>query len=569
MAIQCLLHFDGANGSTDIIDEAGIYTLSSIGSPAALSDTGQTFGSACLLVGGGYTQFFNVDMGGIDFASNNLTFRLRYTPHTNDLTGARYVATFGNIELSIVSGLLTLTTYFTDATFDSISIATLSADTSYAVSIERYAGNYYAYLNGALLNQITSTKIADIFACSIGASGGASYSIYGKIDELLIDNGVSYAQGAANYTVEINPFSLNTNPQIIQSFNSASSVSVIEMTQGFYSNSAPNPQITQSFFSKSAKDSVIGLGSVSVFSSVSNYEPIEITQNIESVFTVSVIDLNTEPMVVKSWSAKSTLLNLGRLTAFSKSAKSGFVELGAISAISKSAKATIVSLPSLTISSKSGGLSKIASQLSVFSASSTAFIGSVVNLGKLSVSSISAKASAVTLPSLSVFSVSAGVTLIKQQLDITKELVSSVVAYAMNTKTAQLTKYTNFDLLAIIRIGNKHYGVKPTGLYEFTGNTDNGTAIDARFTTHETDYGTNKLKNVAHVYLDSEDPSYTMAIVDGVEKTEQQSSFGGRKTKLARGTLGRWWQYRIRNRNAKLRVAGIEVLVEERDRRIN
>lgn len=557
MTIQCLFHFDGANGSTSIVDETGIQTNITIGGSAALSDTGQTFGTACLWLNGGYIQFFDDNLQGIAFADNDLTVRFRYTPHLNDLTGTRYISMIGNIELSIIDGVLTLTTYFNDATNEALSITTLSADTPYAISIERYLTNYYAYLDGILLGQITNSKTADIYAGSFGASGGYIYSIYGKIDEFLADNGESYAQGANSYVVLL----------MKQGFSSVSSASVISMGQAFYSSAYP--QIKQSFSSKSAKNSVIGLGGIRTVSSVAGYEPIQITQSLESVSTVSVINLNTEPMAVKSRSAKSVVLDLGRMVFSSNSAGFGLAKLGAINVISKSAKATIASLPSLAMSSKSGGLSNISNKLSVFSVSSIAVIGSIVNLGKLSVSSISAKASTVTLPKLSVFSLSAGITLIKQQLDIAKELVSSVVAYAMNTKNAQLTKYTNFDFLAIIRLGNKHYGVKPTGLYEFTGNTDNGAAIDARFTTHETDYGTNKLKNVAHVYLDSEDPSYTMAIVDGVEKTEQQSSFGGRKTKLARGTLGRWWQYRIRNKNAKLRVAGIEVLVEERDRRIN
>lgn len=563
MAFQLLCHFDGTNGSTVFIDETGNAGITAYNN-AQLSTTGQTFGTACGLFAdaGDYCELDTVTSQG----SNDFTMAGRFTP-SSTTDSNKTVFWYGGVKIYRDSNSLRARIFFDDSTDIVLIFGTISTSTNYAWRLERFGSDFYAYLNGSQADTANSSKV--VFG-GTGLIGFPSSTATGRQDEILVDIGDSYLQGAASYTVETEPFVFNPNPQIKQTFIAKSAASTISVTQTLSTSSAASTiSMNQTITTRSAGDSIIRLGGINVNSSVPSYEPIQITQNIQSVSTVSVIDLNTEPMAVKSWSAKSVLLNLGQLTVFSKSAKSGFVELGAIKVFSKAAKGAIVLLPSLTMSSKSGGLSKITSQLSVFSASSIAVIGSVVNLGKLSVSSVSAKASKVTLPNLSVFSVSAGVTLIKQKLDIVKDIVSSVVAYAMNTKTAQLTKYTNFDFLAIIRLGNNHYGVKPNGLYKFTGNTDNGTAIDARFTTHETDYGTNKLKNVAHVYLDSEDPSYCAAIVDGVEKTEQPSSFGGRKTKLARGTLGRWWQYRIRNRNAKLRVAGIEVLVEERDRRIN
>jgi hypothetical protein len=273
---------------------------------------------------------------------------------------------------------------------------------------------------------------------------------------------------------------------------------------------------------------------------------------------------------VKSTATGSGKLSLGNVSVKSKAAGTSSGITQTIGVKSSGAGIGLFKLPASSVSGVGAGTGSVKIPLAIVSTASP-FAKSGFSIHIPRVSSMAAGSGGRVTSTVSVFGMHGGygVVVLPKMVIVSGALIERV-AYAMNTKTAQLTQYTNFDFLAIIRLGNSHYGVKPTGLYKFTGTTDNGTAIDARFTTHETDYGTNKLKNVAHVYLDSEDPSYTMAIVDGKESTEQPSSFGGRKTKLSRGTLGRWWQYRVRNKDsAKLRVASIETLVEERDRRIN
>lgn len=143
------------------------------------------------------------------------------------------------------------------------------------------------------------------------------------------------------------------------------------------------------------------------------------------------------------------------------------------------------------------------------------------------------------------------------------------VAYVMNTKTAELTQYTNFDFKNIIRIEGQHFGIKTDGLYKFGGTTDNGTAIDARLVTHEMDFSTNQLKNIPTLWIDSDEQTYFKAKIDQVDSTEQQAGFGGHKTKLSRGAVGRWWQYQIRNvAGGAMRINFIESVVEVLKRRI-
>lgn len=212
MTIQLLCHFDGSNDSTTIIDETGNSDLYCLGN-ARLSNTGQVFGTACLFIDGG--QILD-NAAAIVFASNDCTLRFRYTPHATDLSGSwRGVVSVGNIELSVQDGILTATVYFADNTATAISLGILSIGNSYAISIERFGNNFYGYLNSTLINQFVKSETASVYDTVFGSDDSAT-SIFGKIDELLIDNGTSYAQGASSYTVETAPFILT--PPVLPDF---------------------------------------------------------------------------------------------------------------------------------------------------------------------------------------------------------------------------------------------------------------------------------------------------------------------------------------------------------------
>ena len=149
------------------------------------------------------------------------------------------------------------------------------------------------------------------------------------------------------------------------------------------------------------------------------------------------------------------------------------------------------------------------------------------------------------------------------------------LAYSMNTTTFESTKYSNFDFIEIIRVGRFFYGVKPTGLFQLGGLTDNGTPIDCFFMTHQTAYVDqngqyqNQLKRIPQIYLDSETPTTVQPIIDEVPKHAHESRFGGYRTKLGRGYIGKYWQWVVRNKCGKPMCVGyIEALIEVMSRRI-
>jgi len=120
---------------------------------------------------------------------------------------------------------------------------------------------------------------------------------------------------------------------------------------------------------------------------------------------------------------------------------------------------------------------------------------------------------------------------------------SSLIAYAFNVHTHESTTYTNYPFVHIIHIGGKPYGVKADGLYLLEGDLDLTNAINGSITTKDSDFGFFNSKHVPQVYLNSDTPTTTRAIVDDVSAGPYPSSFGGRRVVLARGLAGRYWQF--------------------------
>ena len=145
--------------------------------------------------------------------------------------------------------------------------------------------------------------------------------------------------------------------------------------------------------------------------------------------------------------------------------------------------------------------------------------------------------------------------------------VANSVAYVMNVHTGESWEYSNYSFMHIINIGGKPYGVKSDGLYLLEGATDNGTVINGSITTKESDFGTFKSKRMFPLYLNSDTTTITTATVDSIVSTAKHtSSFGGRKTRIAKGLQGRYWQFTIENIK---KLEGLEINPQTLSRSVN
>jgi hypothetical protein len=145
---------------------------------------------------------------------------------------------------------------------------------------------------------------------------------------------------------------------------------------------------------------------------------------------------------------------------------------------------------------------------------------------------------------------------------------ANTVGYILNVHSNESYEWSNMGFLHIIRIGTDYYGIKSTGLYKLSTayTTDSGTAINATVTTKSTDFGSYHSKRLNQVYIGSDSPTVIQPIVDGVAKQSHASSFNSRKTKMALGNHGRYWQLRISGIQGEL--TGLELLPQELQRRV-
>ncbi len=74
-------------------------------------------------------------------------------------------------------------------------------------------------------------------------------------------------------------------------------------------------------------------------------------------------------------------------------------------------------------------------------------------------------------------------------------------SYAINLSTGAVTRYVDFPFDRVLRFGDRHFGVRPDGVYALTGDTDNGVPILAEVRTFKTDFRTSNLKRTPYVYL--------------------------------------------------------------------
>ena len=148
-------------------------------------------------------------------------------------------------------------------------------------------------------------------------------------------------------------------------------------------------------------------------------------------------------------------------------------------------------------------------------------------------------------------------------------ITQPLTAYSMNIKTGETTTYSNFNFQYIIRLGFNFYGVRPDGIYQLTGTTDNGAFINAKFKTAQSYYSVNAHKRAAKVYLDTENYTYVQPTIDTVPGIIQKSEQGGRRVNLGRGYSGKIWEFEISNVfGAPMRIGAMEILFDELSRRV-
>lgn len=151
------------------------------------------------------------------------------------------------------------------------------------------------------------------------------------------------------------------------------------------------------------------------------------------------------------------------------------------------------------------------------------------------------------------------------------------VAWVLNTETAAVGWYDNFDFESIAQPPGKVLAVGPEGLYELTGNTDEGKSINATAVSGLNDFGSDTIKRVDAMYLGYTCDGNISVTAETYESghppitylLEQRLALAPRNSRLigAKGMWGRYWRMTISNvagADFEIHDASVDIAVSSR-----
>lgn len=129
------------------------------------------------------------------------------------------------------------------------------------------------------------------------------------------------------------------------------------------------------------------------------------------------------------------------------------------------------------------------------------------------------------------------------------------VAIDINLSKTAVTQLCNYPFTSFCQIDDKCYGASEDGIFELTGNDDNGTDIDAFFELIVSDFGISNIKKIRSVYVGGEaDGKLTLTLKDDEDNSRTYdlrltsgSKQSSGKVDVGRDGIGRYWQVRIDN----------------------
>lgn len=154
-------------------------------------------------------------------------------------------------------------------------------------------------------------------------------------------------------------------------------------------------------------------------------------------------------------------------------------------------------------------------------------------------------------------------------------------AWVLNSDSLGVTEYTNFPFNSLASTPRGHFGLTDTGLYELTGDTDDGDPIEALLKTGDLTLGTTDHKRVerAYLYLTSSDDIYlkTTSTHRGqrneawyrVNYRSDAQDGQTRRVRFGKGLRGTTWAFELSNIDGgDFDLRGAEILPVKLTRKI-
>ena len=180
-----LMHFDGANGSQDFIDDSGAIITRS--GAVEISTTASKFGGSSGFFNGGF--LLTPSTPALTFGTGDITIDFWVNP--TSLTGLQEILTKGagiQIYLSGANLTLALSSNNSVVYFISAALGTLQAGVWQHLAFVKQGTLYSFYVNGVSRYSSNQASVIDSGTgpLVIGNYNGANYMYYGYMDELRI-----------------------------------------------------------------------------------------------------------------------------------------------------------------------------------------------------------------------------------------------------------------------------------------------------------------------------------------------------------------------------------------------
>ena len=155
-------------------------------------------------------------------------------------------------------------------------------------------------------------------------------------------------------------------------------------------------------------------------------------------------------------------------------------------------------------------------------------------------------------------------------LQFTAHVISDdFLILVLNTKNFALTEYDNYDYNSLFNYNGKLFGAKTDGIYELTGDTDDGDIIDWEFKTGKLDLEDGLLRKARHVWLSYKPSGDLILTVDDGENEYEYAVESCKqidnavRIKLGKGIRNRYIQLGLRNvANEKITLDRMRLFAE-------
>jgi hypothetical protein len=145
----------------------------------------------------------------------------------------------------------------------------------------------------------------------------------------------------------------------------------------------------------------------------------------------------------------------------------------------------------------------------------------------------------------------------------------TILAILMNAKNFALTEYTSYEYNSLGFFNGKMVGAKAAGIYELTGDDDDGENIDWSFKTGKLDMDDAKVKKARHVWLSYNPSGDLILTVDDGEKEYEYDVESVKqidnavRVKLGKGIRNRYLQFSLKNvANEKINLDRMRIFAE-------